>query len=151
MLLFSIFVFLDEAATATSLKVFRILLIVGWIAACIAVVYVVLFMIRVHSRPSVWYWAFGQFFCDLWRLPVLKILQSVIIVFCVELSSFLYYLKVLLFMKWLIDTSKTKTVHWLVIFNLSQMGAAPVTPCHTSSLRSFPVMTVKPHIWILMY
>lgn len=48
-LLFSIFVFLDEAATATSLKVFRILLIVGWIAACVAVVYVVLFMIWVHN------------------------------------------------------------------------------------------------------
>lgn len=43
-----VFVFLDVAPTASSHKVF--LLIIGWIAACVAVVYVVLFMIWVHTR-----------------------------------------------------------------------------------------------------
>lgn len=57
-----IFVFLDEAATATSLKVFRILLIVGWIAACIAVVYVVLFMIRVHAQVYYLLWGIWAIF-----------------------------------------------------------------------------------------
>ena len=43
------FLLLDVAPTALSHKVFDVLLIVAWIAACVAVVYVVLFMVWGHT------------------------------------------------------------------------------------------------------
>lgn len=63
-LFISIFVFLDVAPAASSRKVFQVLLIVGWIAACVAVLYVVLFMIWVHTRvySLILHWKLWKFF-----------------------------------------------------------------------------------------
>lgn len=39
---------------------------------------------------------------------------------------------------------------WQVVFHSSQMGSAPVRPCHTSSLQMFTVVTLEPQMWILI-